>query len=160
MDTVANLLPNASPRLTPVTAEVYISDGLPPIPPALAAKICRGAFVGMGELLPEFWAVSRVEDSSMRADTKIRRSCKVTDIFTWLQTYVSVLAPLYPERVPELMAYMTTIIRASQDFTGMGPLQLSIPEASGPNWEHPMVHGGCKFIYNFLYHSSKSHKLM
>jgi hypothetical protein len=74
----------------------------------------------MGELLPEFWAVSKEEESNMRADTKLRRSRKVTDIFTWLQcygTYVSVLAPLYPDRIPELMAYMTTIIRASQDFT-------------------------------------------
>ena len=76
----------------------------------------------MGELFPEFRVVSREEDSSMRADTKIRRSHRVMDIFTWLQcygTYVSVLAPLYPDRVPELMAYMTTIIHASQDYTGL-----------------------------------------
>ena len=74
VDTVANLLPNANPGLTPVTAGVYISDGLLPVPPALAAKIRQGAFVDMGELLPEFWAVSREEDSSMRADTKICHS--------------------------------------------------------------------------------------
>ena len=117
--TIANLLPSANPGLSPATAGVYIGEGLAPIPPALAAKIRRGAFVDMGELLPEFWAVSREEDSNMKTDA---RSRKVTDIFTWLQcygTYVSVLAPLYPEHVPELMAYMTTIIRASQDYAGL-----------------------------------------
>ena len=39
VDMVANLLPNANPGLTPVTAGVYIGDGLLPVPPALAAKI-------------------------------------------------------------------------------------------------------------------------
>ena len=64
------------------------------MPPALAAKIQRGAFVDMGELLPEFWALSREEDSGMKGEAKVCRSRKVTDIFTWLQcfrTYVSVL---------------------------------------------------------------------
>ena len=44
------------------------------------------------------------------------------DIFTWLQCYrmfVSVLAPQYPERIPELMAYQATIVRASQDYAGL-----------------------------------------
>ena len=101
---------------------VYIGDGLPPVPPALAAKIRRGAFVDMGELLPEFWALSKEDDGNMRGEAKVRRSRKVTDIFTWLQcfgTYVSVLAPAYPDRIPELMAYMTMIIRASQDYAGL-----------------------------------------
>lgn len=41
------------------------------------------------------------------------------DIFTWLQcfgTYVSILAPLHPERIPELMAYQATIICTNQDY--------------------------------------------
>ena len=42
--------------------------------------------------------------------------------FTWVQcfsTYVSVLAPAHPETIPELMAYMSTIVRVSQDFVGL-----------------------------------------
>jgi hypothetical protein len=38
---------------------------------------------------------------------------QVTDIFSWMQyftAYVSVLGPAYPEAIPELMAYATTII--------------------------------------------------
>lgn len=48
-------------------------------------------------------------------------SQKVTDIFTWLQcsgSFVSVLAPHNPQMITELMVYMSTIIRISQDFSG------------------------------------------
>ena len=121
---LTNLLSNANPSLAPATGGGggYIGDGLPPVPPALAAKIRWGAFVDMGELLPEFWAMTKEEDTGIKSDTKVHRNRKVTDIFMWLQCfgiYVSVLAPLHPERVPKLMAYMTTIIRASQDYTGL-----------------------------------------
>ena len=67
----------------------------------------------MGELLSDFWAMTKEEDTGMKSDTKVRQNHKVTDIFSQLQcfgTYVSVLAPLHPERVPGLMAYMMTII--------------------------------------------------
>ena len=50
------------------------------------------------------------------------RSRSVTDILTWLQcygTYVSVLAPSQPELIPELMSYMSLIIRVSQDYSGL-----------------------------------------
>ena len=123
---LTNLLSNTNPSLA--SAMGYIGDGLPPVPPALAAKIRRGAFVDMGELLPEFWAMTK-EDTGMKSDTKVRWNRKITDIFTWLQcfgTYVSVLTPLHPERVPKLMAYMTTIIRASQDYTGLAWVRYDI----------------------------------
>ena len=51
-----------------------------------------------------------------------RRCHKVTDIFMWLQCYaiyVNVLGPHAPETIPELMAYMATIIRVSQDYQGL-----------------------------------------
>ena len=53
---------------------------------------------------------------------KTRRSRKVTDILTWLQcfgSYVAVLTPGRPQLIPEMMAYMSTIIRVSQDYTGL-----------------------------------------
>ena len=46
----------------------------------------------------------------------------VTDIFSWLQcfgTYVSVLGPVYPSAIPEMMAYMNLIVRCSQDYEGL-----------------------------------------
>ena len=75
----------------------------------------------MGELLPEFWSVHRLDEGEWR-DTKTRRSRQVTDIFTWLQcfgSYVAVLAVRRPHLIPEMMAYMGTIIRVSQDYSGL-----------------------------------------
>ena len=76
----------------------------------------------MGELLPEFWSSHREEDMEGKQEIKIRRSQKVTDIFTWLQcfgSYVSVRAQHTPSLIPELMVYMAAIVRVSQDYTGL-----------------------------------------
>ena len=98
---------------------VYVGEGIPPVPMRLAAKSRRGEFTDMGELLTEFWSMPCEEDPKQEA--KSRRSQKVTDIFTWLQcfmTYVSVLAPQQPWRIPKLMAYMANIVQVSQDCVG------------------------------------------
>lgn len=99
---------------------VYVGEGMAPVPKKLAEKIHRWEYVEMGELLPEFWAGPKEEGESK--STQSRRPRKVTDITTWAQcfaTYVSVLGPRNPAAVPELMAHMTNILRASQDFEGL-----------------------------------------
>ena len=51
-----------------------------------------------------------------------RRPRQVADIFTWIHCYtlyVSVLASRYQGVVPELMTYLVTITRVSQDFSGL-----------------------------------------
>ena len=119
---MANLLPQANAGLASATQGVYVGEGLTLVPAKLAAKIRRGDFVNMGELLPEFWTPPREDDPQAKAEAKSRRARAVQDIYTWLQcfgTYVSVLAPLHPDRVPELMAYQSTIVRASQDYAGL-----------------------------------------
>ena len=120
-NSLTNLLPQATASLTPASAGVYVGDGLPPVPQKLADKIRRWEFVDMGELLPEFWSLPKDEDSAKSA-APARRSRKVTDIFSWLQcyaTYASVLGPQFPEAIPELLAYMASIIRVSQDYSGL-----------------------------------------
>ena len=75
----------------------------------------------MGEFLPEFWT-PKGEEGEPGRDSKLRRTRKVTDIFTWLQcfgTYVSVRATQAPHLIPELIAYMATIVRVSKDYTGL-----------------------------------------
>ena len=50
-----------------------------------------------------------------------KRKPPVTNIFSWLQGYASLvgaLATVYPAKVPELMAYQTTILRCYRDFEG------------------------------------------
>ena len=92
-------------------------DGLPPIPAKIAARILKGEFVEMGDLLPEAWSIRKGDDSSGRKVSKAKK--KVEDIHVWLQcyaVYIGVMATKHPERVPELMSYMINIIRASQEF--------------------------------------------
>jgi len=51
-----------------------------------------------------------------------RRRRTVTDIATWVQcfaTYVSVMSSAHPQAVPELLAYLIFVLRASQDFGGV-----------------------------------------
>ncbi len=119
---VANLLPQAASDLPPTLPGVYVGDGRPPVPQKLADRILRWEFIDMGELLPEFWSLAKEEESSGRRPITSRRARKVTDIFTWVQcfgSYVSVLGPHFPKVIPELMAYMATIVRVSQDYTGL-----------------------------------------
>ena len=96
---------------------LYVGEGAAPVPKKLADKILRWEFVEMGELLPEFWLCAR-DDTKSRS----RRSRKVTDISTWTRcfaTYVSVLGPANPTAIPELMAYLASIVQANQDFDGL-----------------------------------------
>ena len=49
-----------------------------------------------------------------------RKKTPVKDILTWVQcfaSYISVLAQQYPSKMPQLMAYMCTIICIEKDNT-------------------------------------------
>ena len=97
---------------------VYVGEGLPPVPPKLARKIVAGDYIEMEELLPE---MCTREDSEPGA--KRRCSRRASDIFTWLQcfrVYGSIRGSRSPEMkmIPELMAYMGTIIRANRKYVG------------------------------------------
>ena len=119
--TLMNLLPLAGANPRPPIGGAYIGEGMPPIPARLATKIRQWEFVEMGELLPEFWA--RQKDDEEGRDRGARQSRKVTEVLTWVQCYssfVAVLAPSEPQAVPELMAYLNLIVRASQDYEGLG----------------------------------------
>ena len=119
--TVSNLLPFAPRRLAAPARGVYIGEGLPPVPAKLAERIVRWEYIEMSEMLPEFWTQTTLDEPDSKP-AAARRRRQVTEIFTWLQcfcTYVSVLASKHPESMPELMAYIITITRVSQDFAGM-----------------------------------------
>ena len=118
--TLANLLPVAGTQLGNSSEGVYVGDGRPPVPTKLAQKIRHWEFMDMGELLPEF--SHRNDDAAAKRLWTAKKPRQVTNIFTWMQcftTYVSVLGPAYPDSIPELMAYAATIIRVSQDFSGL-----------------------------------------
>ena len=123
---VCNLLPGlGQPAAPPGQDGIYVGEGLLPVPAKLAEKITRWDFVDMAELLPEFWtSVNPRETASNAATTQngARRKRAVTDIATWLQcfaTYTSVMSTAHPQAVPELLAYLIFVLRASQDFGGV-----------------------------------------
>ena len=105
------------------THGAYVGEDFLPVPAKLAYKICQGDFIEMGELLSEFWSAPREDDGGTpRPDGGRRRSRLVTDMFTWLQCfsmYVSIRASHNPAMLPELMAYMSHIIRVHQGYAGL-----------------------------------------
>lgn len=101
---------------------IYIGDGLPPVPARVADKITKWEFIEMHEMLPEFWA-QKTDEAGGKASTssKARARKRVQDINVWLQCfalYVSVMSAKDPGYIPELMAYMVSILRASQEYEG------------------------------------------
>ena len=101
---------------------VYVGDGLPPVPAKIADKIAKWEFVEMYEMLPESW-VQKMEETGGKGATSSRARARkrIQDINAWLQCfalYVSVMSAKDPGHVPELLAYMVNILRASQDYEG------------------------------------------
>ena len=82
----------------------------------LAQRIRQWEYIDMAELLPEVQLFGVTEDGRQGG-----RKPTVTDILTWVQCfgiYISVLAPCYPEAIPELIAYMIEIVGQAKRFRG------------------------------------------
>ena len=87
------------------------------LPSKLVKQILDLEFVEMAELTVDAW-----EDSSLPApDTTATARCPsrqalITDINIWLECYARLAALLcirFPDKVPELWAYQSTIVRAA-----------------------------------------------
>lgn len=108
--------------------EVYIGEGLPPVPQKLVDRIQKGEFIEMCELLPEFWIAPREgEEASGLKLAKSKGRKHTQDICVWLQcfaVYVAVVSR-WPKQVPELMTYMIHIIRTSQEYEGYRGLYMT-----------------------------------
>jgi len=75
----------------------------------------------MFELLPELLADLRDGESSVKQPGRVRGRRRVQDLNVWLQcfaVFVTVVARSSPGAVPGMMAYMVSIIRASQEYEG------------------------------------------
>ena len=73
-------------------------------------------------MLPEFWPQLRNENADRRDATSRRKPKQVMEFTTWLQcfaAYTSVLASTHPAAIPELIAYLVTVSRVSQDLSGL-----------------------------------------
>jgi len=104
-----------------------LSEGLPPIPHKLAARIMRGEYVDMAELLRDNLEAQR-RATGISAQTqgpshlqKHRR--EIPDLLSWVQcfgTYMAVLTSKHPDRVRQLLAYQTLIVREARRCGGRG----------------------------------------
>ena len=101
----------------------YVGDGLPPVPKRMVDRIHKGEYIETGDLLPEFWVAPREgEEATAQRLARNRGRRRTQDICVWSQCfaiYVAVMSTKWPQRVPEMMAYMIQIIRASQEYEGL-----------------------------------------
>ena len=91
-------------------------EGMLPIPEKVVKKILELAFVD-GRPHADEGSLSVEERFNTLAD-----GSGITDVGQWVQCFaglVSVLSTKYPQAVPELMAYMATIVKCSRDYHGV-----------------------------------------
>ena len=114
---MANAL--ATPKPTEshqIPAGVQVGAGLPPVPGKLAERITRWEYVDMADVVAVLWPLPNVPEGT---SSKPRR--QIQDINLWLQcfaTFITVMASKFPEYTPQLLAYMVTILKASQEYEG------------------------------------------
>lgn len=116
--------PSAGTVVVPtLPAGGYMGEGLLPIPERLVKKITELTFVEMRDLMPEVWL--REEEEAVAKNVLVlpkKKAAPITDINQWVQCfagYVGVLSVKYGRFVPELMAYMATIVKCAKDFDGV-----------------------------------------
>ena len=128
---LAWIIQSASSSTAANSSRFLIGPGLPTLPKALLEKIQRWEYVDMTELLP----TSSADDSTLPANgTPARFSlfpgCEIIrpkkrqihSIAQWVQgfaVYMAAIVVRHPSAVLELLAYMLTIIKASQQYDGM-----------------------------------------
>ena len=101
-------------------AGIFIGDGVQPVPATVAERFWTWEFIEMVDLLPEQWAVKKEEVAGTLVMPN-RRKKLITNINLWLQcftAYVSVMSRRFPADVVEMLAYMSQILKASQEFVG------------------------------------------
>ena len=108
------------------TPPFLLSECLPPVPAKLVAKIVKGDYVDMAELLRDNIEAERqrTTDSSVAGlSTSQAHRREVPDFLSWLQcfgVYVGIVATHKPEKLRQLMAYQTLMICEARRCGGDG----------------------------------------
>ena len=113
----------ADGRKDTVGKPFILSEGLPPVPRKLVARILRGEFVDMAELLRDNLEAQRRGSSSNPSSSgssgggNSRSWREVPDLLSWVQcfgTYIAIVTSDRPERMRQLLAYQTLIVREAR----------------------------------------------
>ena len=121
----ANLMGEAEGTSGQSSSVVSLGLGMPALPKKLVERIKAGDYVDFTEM-PPAKGKSRPLSSVLEgqvvlvqvSDLSLTRKV-LPDLATWTQCfvmYVSVISTHQPQRVPDLMAYMSLIIKASQKY--------------------------------------------
>ena len=113
------------PKKRPLPAPYIVGEGLPVVPPRLVAKIQKGEFLDMAELLKDNIEAERRRLSSsgglmaslIQATARHAQRREVPDLMSWVQCfgmYASVLSEVHPELRKGLWAYQTMIVREAR----------------------------------------------
>ncbi len=111
------------------TPPLVLGESLPAVPAKLVAKILKGEYVDMAELLKDNIEVGRRKDlqdgargSGCSGGNKASRR-EVPDLLSWVQcfgVYAAVLASKFPEKARELWAYQVLIVKEARRCGGTG----------------------------------------
>ena len=104
---------------------ICLGSGLPALSKKMVAKRLASEYVDFSEL-PPAKGKGRAMPQSLEGQVIVVQAADllqagriIPDLATWLQcfaVYVATLSTKYPKRVPDLMAYQTTIVMASQKY--------------------------------------------
>lgn len=102
---------------------VSIGPHSPPIPKILVDHIRRYKFIELSKLLPSRLGIPQPTLIDVLALSSSKQSPKqISSIEEWVMcfnTYIAVIASKQPERVEDLLAYSSIILKASKDFNGL-----------------------------------------
>jgi hypothetical protein len=110
---------------TDAPASFTLGEGLPPVPGKLVQKIQRGDYVDMAELLRDNMELERRKasrESTLALGIQPSRR-EVPDLISWVQcfgVYAAVVTAKHPDRILQLLAYQTMVVREARRCGGRG----------------------------------------
>lgn len=119
---ISSIPVNSTSSPLKTTPSVVNASSFQDLPPKLVKRILNLEFIDMTKLIPESWKFMD-EDAGCCHQNRASRKGPVTDILLWVECYstlVAVLASQYPAKVPQLMAYQKTIVKAHKTYIGQG----------------------------------------
>ena len=120
--------PKQSTSGSDTPAPFMLGEGLPPVPGKLVQKIQRGDYVDMAELLRDNMEVERRRASREVTSTNLGLGAQpsrreVPDLISWVQcfgVYAAVVSAKHPDRMLQLLAYQTMVVREARRCGGHG----------------------------------------
>ena len=104
-----------------------LGEGIPPVPARLVARIWKGEYIDMADLLRDNLEADRRRSTPLGTpqlhpqSKPLRR--EVPDILSWalcFGVYIGVVAEQIPQRVKQLLAYQATVLREARRCGGTG----------------------------------------